>query len=495
MPKPLSKKRRVPDLTMEVVQGLELERRGLLAEAEEIYLRVLDLDPTNSYASHRMAVMSLNRGDLDAALRMIEASMRANPSAAMALADYAQILDKLGRHEESLAAANRSLVLKPRTFEALHHRSVALRALDRHIEALVSLERVIAVNPGHAPSHTIRGHTLLELGRRREAMEAFLRSQALDPSYPDAHLNEGLLLLLQGDFAAGWEKYEWRWQISQMKGGMPPYPQPVWDGREPLAGKSLYVFAEQGLGDVLMFARYLPILARQAREVVFGVYPSLKSLLQSLANVVVLGPGDTHTNFDLQCALMSLPHLLGTRLDTIPAEVPYLSVPEERRRKWQTRVPHATLTVGLVWAGGRDYTADRKRSIGLTRLEPVLSVPGVRFVSLHRDLRETDAAVLARHPEIVHFGEALEDFADTAAVIDTLDLVISVDTSVVHLTGALGKPVWVMLPFAPDFRWLLDRRDSPWYPSATLFRQPTLGDWATVVGDVSRHLAAVAGNR
>jgi len=234
-------------------------------------------------------------------------------------------------------------------------------------------------------------------------------------------------------------------------------------------------------------------LARRTKALYFGVDKPLKPLLAGLPGVTTLTQGDATPAFDLQCALLSLPHLLGTRLDTIPSACPYVDVPPERRSKWAGRVADdRPLKVGLVWAGGRNFRMDATRSVGLAAFVPMLADPRIRFVSLNRELRSEDAAELARHPDIVHFGEALEDFADTAAIIVGLDLIISVDTSVAHLAGALGKPVWILLPYVPDFRWLLGRDDSPWYPTATLFRQATPGDWAGVMARVAARIRTLS---
>jgi hypothetical protein len=242
-----------------------------------------------------------------------------------------------------------------------------------------------------------------------------------------------------------------------------------------------------------MFARYAPILAARGASVVLGVLPAAKVLMTEMSGVTTVAPGDPLPSFDIQAPLLSLPYLLKTRIETIPASVPYLRPRADRLDTWRDRIPHdKKLTVGVVWAGGRDFTGDRNRSISLQKFETLFDVSGASFVSLQRDLRDGDAERLRPRPDVVHFGEQLTDFADTAAVISMLDLVISVDTSVAHLAGAMGKPVWILLPFAPDFRWMLDRTDSPWYPTARLFRQSTIGDWEGVLVNVKAALSAHA---
>jgi Flp pilus assembly protein TadD len=490
MPKPLGKKHRKPDLLPYVRQGLEFEMQGRTADAQQVYEGILAVDDTNSHALNRLAVIAHERGDDATALDLITRSLKSNPVSPEAVVDYAQILGGLGRYDDMLAAANRALILKPNTFNALFLRGDALNRLGRHQEALTGFDRALALKPDDPGTHNARGVALVRLGRVEDALVEFERTMALDPGYAEAHFHAGLARLLSGDFATGWKEYEWRLRLRDKPVAPSPYPQPYWDGATSLDGRSLYVAAEQGLGDAIMFARYLPLLAGQGARVVFGVDKSLKALLASLDKVEVVSPGDEVATFDLQCALLSLPHLLGTRLETIPARIPYLAAPPERVEKWRPRLPEGR-KIGLVWAGGQKYAADKQRSLGAAGLAPILAQPGFGFISLQRELGQTDAAFLRSRPDIVHFGEELGDFADTAAIVSELDLVISVDTSVAHLAGALGKPLWVLLPFSPDFRWLLGRTDSPWYPTATLFRQPAAGDWPSVVAAVAAKLAAM----
>lgn len=488
------KKQRKPELRPQVLQALKLEEEGRMDEAERLYLAILEIDPENSYATNRLGLMRSTQGDHAAGQRLLEISLKSNPASPAAASDYALILIRTKNYEKALEAANRSLMLKPNNINGLLNRASALAKLRRFSEALAAADKAIAAAPSHAGGHNIRGTALIEFGRHHEALTAFQRATTLDPAFADAQLNEGLVRLVLGDFEQGWAKYEWRWRTEQVTESTPsPFPHPHWSGAEPIAGKTLFVFSEQGLGDTIMFARYMPLLRERGAKVIFAVQPSLKGLLCSTPDVTVLTTGDDLAPFDLQCALLSLPDRLGTRLDSIPADIPYIVAPADRVAAWRVRLPQdGRPKIGLVASGGPGFLSDRKRSAGFAALAPLLGDPRFTFVSLHRDLREADAAVLAAHSQVVHFGEALVDFADTAAVIAELDLVISVDTSVAHLAGAMGKPVWVLLPSVPDFRWLLERGDSPWYPTATLFRQPAVGDWPSVVAQVADRLNTLA---
>jgi hypothetical protein len=458
MRKPLGK-RNAPDVRPQLMKALDAEIAGRTEEARQLYREVLKLDPHNFAALNRQAILCVGGGDLVEALRLIQAAMRANPASGDTAADMGVILERLGRLDEAMASYDRALVLRPK----------------------------------HPVAHNGRGLALAARGRYTDAIAAFTRAIEIDPGYADAHFHRALARLVIGEFDSGWDEYEWRWAIGDAKGMRPDFPMPDWNG-EPLAGKTIYLYVEQGYGDAIMFARYAPLVAARGARVLFCVRPLIKTLLSCMPDVTVGVPGDQGPKFQYMCPLLSLPRVFRTTIDTIPADVPYIHALPDRLQKWKSRIPQdARLKVGLVWAGGRDFAGDRARTVGLRQLAPLLGDPRIRYVSLHAELREDDAAVMRTYPEIVHFGAELQDFADTAAVISQLDLVISVDTAVAHLAGAMAKPVWILLPFAPDFRWLLEREDSPWYPTARLFRQPRAGDWASVIARMRDALAAQAG--
>jgi hypothetical protein len=275
---------------------------------------------------------------------------------------------------------------------------------------------------------------------------------------------------------------------------MPPrrkFGKPLWLGEYPLARKTILLHAEQGLGDTIQFARYAPLLARTGAKVVLEIQPELTELLARIEGVVsVVARGEPLPDYDVHCPVGSLPRALRTEVATIPAEIPYLTPSAERIAKWRERIESLPSTrIALAWAGSGAHANDRNRSIALSRLTPLLDVKHANFVSIQRELRGEDAEPLARTPRLMHIGDALDDFEDTAAVAALVDVVISVDTSVVHLAGALGRPTWILLPFCPDWRWLLDRDDSPWYPTAQFFRQPTPGDWDSVIARVKDALS------
>jgi hypothetical protein len=404
----------------------------------------------------------------------------------------------MGRQVEALESLERALALRPDHADALNNRGNTLDALDRLEEALASFDQAVLLKPGYAEAWNNRGNTLRRLNRLSDALASADRAVALSPDYADAHWNRGLTLLLGGDLVPGWAEYEWRFTIPSL--GHQPRPfthgSTRWRGEQDLAGKTILVYAEQGLGDTIQFCRYTSLLAARGARVVLEVQRPLRNLLAGLTGVEdLLTVGEQLPAFDLYCPLLSLPMAFKTDISTIPAPHRYLAADSAGVQLWRGRLAgfrneSISRRVGLVWAGNPNLGQDRHRSIPLESLL-CISRPGVQFCSLQKELRAGDREILAEHPEVLHFGDELGDFSDTAALIENLDLVISVDTAVAHLAGALGKPVWILHRVSPDFRWLLGREDSPWYPSARLFRQTRSGEWADVVDELSSALQQV----
>ena len=291
--------------------------------------------------------------------------------------------------------------------------------------------------------------------------------------------------LLTGDFARGFLEYEWRWKKADMAPARRNFPQPLWLGEGDIAGKTILLHSEQGFGDAIHFCRYAPLVAARGARVILEVRPPLVQLMGSLAGPAeIVESGDALPAFDIHCPLLSLPLAMGTRLDTVPAQVPYLSVAPDKAAEWGARLGAKTRPrIGLAWSGNVIHERDKERSIGLRNFLRLLDIDAT-FVSLHKEVGADDAGVLAERSDILHFGDALADYTDTAALIAQLDLVVSVDTSVVHLAGALAKPVWILVTYVPDWRWMLEREDSPWYPTARLFRQTAAREWDSVLARV-----------
>jgi tetratricopeptide (TPR) repeat protein len=449
-------------------------------EALAAYGRAIALEPRHVEAHHNRGVVLARLGRHGEALAAFDAALAARPGYAAAHNHRGAALAALERFDEALAAYDRALALAPSYAVAHNNRAIALLDLDRPAEALQAAERALALVPGLADAFYTRGNALRELGRHADAAESFERAIALEPAHASAHWNLADTRLILGDFARGWEHFEWRWFLPAR--AQRDLGKPQWTGTEPVEGRTLLLHAELGLGDTLQFCRFATEVARRGARVVLEVQAPLVALLRTLAGVETLvARGDPLPPFDLHCPLMSLPRALRTSIDTIPAHVPYLAADPARVAAWRERLgPARHPRVGLAWSGSQGLRND-KRSASLAEVLPLVR-PGIEWVSLQKDVPAADAASLAAHPQIRDAGTHLADFADTAAVVELLDLVVTVDTSVAHVPGALGKAAWIMLPHVPhDWRWLLEREDSVWYPAARLFRQPARGDWTSVV--------------
>jgi tetratricopeptide (TPR) repeat protein len=455
------------------------------------------------------------------ALEHLERAISLQPNFAEAHVLRGRVLLNMQRIEEALECYDRAIELQPDLAEAYNNRGAILRNMQYFDEAYYDFEKAIEINPDFAASYNNRGNNLVDLDRLEDALASFDRALELKPDYAEAYSNRGnclrllrrldkaiasydqaialrpeaefeenkaLALLLAGDFEKGWQLNESRWKRGNVQNVF-AFGRPLWLGDENIAGKRIFIHHEQGFGDTIHFIRYIPQLAALGAHVIVTVQPALKTLVSSVEGASVVLGDEEPPPFDCQCPLLSLPLAFKTRLETIPAKVPYLSVSAERMNVWKGRLPDTEKPrIALAWAGNSQFRGDRRRSIGLAALAPLLSVPDVQFISIQKDLREGDDDILRNHPELVVLGPELRDFSDTAAVMSQVDLVISSDTAVVHLAGALGRPVWMLLEYVPDWRWMIDREDSPWYPTARLFRQRRAGDWEGVVASVSDEL-------
>jgi tetratricopeptide (TPR) repeat protein len=427
----------------------------------------------------------------DEAVASYDQAIALTPDSAEAFCNRGLALQELKRFDEALASYDQAIALKPDYAEAFCSRGAALQQLKRLDEALVSYDKAIALKPDFADAFCNRAAALHELKHLDKALASYDQAIALKPDYAEGYKNRALVRLLMGRYREGWSDHEWRWRAKDFPSKRPNIKAPAWQG-EDLSGRNLLVFSEQGLGDVIQFVRYLPLLAKRKCKITFLAPAILVDLLRlSSEQIEIVSELSGVENIDFQIPLMSLPLAFDTQLETIPSKTPYLFASQERLKVWEERLPKSHVPcVGIGWAGNPIFPGDKSRSIGLRRLLPLLSLPQIQLISLQKDLRPGDEELLRQYPQIIHLGNRLDDFHETAAVMSLLDLVISSDTAPVHLAGALGRPVWVLLQYIPDWRWLLDRDDSPWYPSARLFRQPVAGDWDSVVAKVIGELTA-----
>ena len=479
--------------------GLAEQRRGHPDVAAACYRRALDLAPGNADAHNNLGILLQNQGRYDAAAAHFERCLAAQPDHAEALINLTLARRNQGRLEQAIACGRRALALRPNAPEAHNNLALALDNIGRVEEALAHYGQALALKPDYAEALNNLGLSLYHAGRPEASLDAFDQALALRGAYGEAQLNQAMVRLSTGDFRRGWAHYEARWQTGQMAQERRHRDLPLWDGSAG-AGRTILLWAEQGMGDTLQFCRYVPLLAARGWRVVLEVQAPLVRLLGRLAGAAAVVPLGAVAAADCQAPLMSLPLLFGTVLETIPAPIPYLAPAPEAVERWAERLAAAGLgaqglRVGLVWAGNPRRHApllaltDARRSIALDALAPLLAVPGARFVSLQKDLRPGEVPTAYG---LIDLMDEVEDFADTAALIAQLDLIIAVDTSTLHLAGAMGKPVWLLNRFDTCWRWLRQRDDSPGYPTLRQFRQPALGDWNPVLAASAAALRRLA---
>lgn len=492
--------------------GITQAQLGQRDAAQATLAQALRLAPTNLSLLNNLTKLNFDAGDWRQSLDYLHQIQRLRPADASLLALLSPVQGKLLEAAQTSLALHRQVqpdrALAPQILQtgndfyaaryfdealecyalaaeltpdnALAHANLgaAAQSLGEIDLALLHHDRALALAPRHLPTWLNKGIALTRRNENVQAIASYAQALAIDPQHADVHWNLSLSLLKTGDYEAGWRHYEWRWQRSAYAGVAPISHQPLWLGQTPLQGKHILLYAEQGLGDTLQFCRYVRQVAELGARVTLQVQPSLQDLLACLEGVgQVISPQTPVPAHDVRCPLMSLPLAFQTRLESIPAEARYVSVDPRRAAHWQARLgPRRRPRVGLAWRGTSAHPDDAQRSLALRTLWRYLS-PHCDYISLQKDIADTDRPDLNRWPKITDTRSELHSLADTAALIDNLDLVISVDTSVAHLSAALGKPTWVLLAYCPDWRWLLERSDSPWYPSVRLYRQNHPGDW------------------
>ena len=440
-----------------VAQGHE--QAGRLNEAEETLNQILALAPEHPGSLHLKGVVSFRQGRSDEAAALMERSIAAAPETALYYRNICEVYRSVGRYDDALAAGRRAVGLTPRDPHCYHN----LGVLHYH---------------------------RLELD---EAIHCAESAVALDPDFAGAHFGIAEASLLRGDFCRGWEEYEWRFRLGNAPKLLPPTDRPQWDGT-PLPNGRLLLIADQGYGDVIQFARYIPWAAHHCPEIAMACSSEIRPVVTQQPGVgQTFDHWDNQPDFAAYCALSSLPRLAGTTLETIPAPIPYLRADPEKVAFWADRlsrlVPSGYRRIGIAWAGRSTHVNDRNRSVMLSTFASLAELRRLVLISLQKGPAQAQIGTYWRRAPLINLGPEIADFGDTMAILEGLDLVVTIDTAVAHLAGAMGRPVWLMLPFAPDWRWLLDRVDSPWYPTARLFRQPSPRSWKPVMGAVVEEIA------
>ena len=493
--------------------GAAFKEQGKLDEAIACYRRVLDLRPDFADAHNNLGAAFKEQARPDEAIACYRRALELRPDFPEAHSNLGIALEDQGKPDEAIACYRRALELRPEFVEVHNRLGMALRDRGNLDEAIACYRRALELRPGYAEAHNNLGNALKDQGKLDEAVACYRQALELNPDFVEAHtilgvafndqrkldeaaacyrralelkpelaevhLYRSFLSLLSGDFQRGWAEYQWRWKTK----ASPPrdFQQPLWDGR-PLEGGTILLYAEQGLGDTIQFVRYAALVKQRGGSVIVECPRPLASLLRSCAGIDrLVAQGDPPPAFDVQAPLLSLPGIFQTALDNLPAAIPYLFADADLVRRWREELaPLPGRKIGIAWRGSPAHVNDRARSLPLSCFESLARLPGVHLLSLQKGPGVEELQGLSSHFPVTELGSRLNDFADTAALLMNLDLLITCDTAVAHLAGALGAPVWVALPLVPDWRWLLDRDDSPWYPTMRLFRQQTPGDWIGV---------------
>ncbi len=468
--------------------ALEHYNSGNLEKSEHLCKKILKRQDKNHYILNLLGLIYLKRKDYDSAISYFKKSVSINPAYTEALCNLGLAFMEKDELDEAIACFKKALEINPIMSKAWGNIGSALYKRGLIEEAIEYYKKALKLKPNLAENWLNIGTSLIDIGKPREAIQYLQKAIDIKPNYALAHFNLSFARLLLGDFKRGWFEYMWRWGLEEFQ--IPQFPQPIWDGSN-LDGKTIYIHGEQGFGDTIQFVRYIPLIVERGGRIILAAQKVLLSLLKTVDGISeIVTWGDPIPNFDVHCPLLGLPLAFETNLETIPSKVTYLSVHSGLIKNWAKKIcsEENVLKVGLAWAGSQYHKKDIFRSINLEQFAPLGDLNGIVFYSLQKGKGSEQAKNPPRGMKLIDFMDEVQDFSDTAAIIENLDLVISVDTAIAHLAGALGKPVWLLLPFAPDWRWMLDREDSPWYPTMRLFRQPAMRDWDSVIRRVAKEL-------
>jgi tetratricopeptide (TPR) repeat protein len=465
--------------------GVALQQQDKLAPAQRALEQALELKPDYASAFFNLGNVLVARAEYEKAIEQYRCALALEPNHVDAHNNLGAALVEMGAMDEAAESYRRALTLQPANAAAHNNYGRVLAQRDERDAAISHFRHAIGLQPHLIDAHINLGNVLLEQADAPAAHESYQRALSIEPTHETAHWNDGLAILVQGDLVEGFK--QWRWNVASSK----RFNAPEWRGEE-LNGATILIHAEQGFGDAIHFARYLPLVAARGGRIVFEAPVELHRIFAGIPGVdEIIAFGDPLPDFAWQCPLLSLPLAFETSLKTVPSTTPYLSADADTVAEWQRRVAGAAYKVGIVWAGRPEHKRDRHRSLTLAQLAPLAAIPNLAFYALQKGAAVSQADDAPGGMRLEILSPLLGDFADTAAAIMALDLVITVDTSVAHLAGALGKPVWIMLPDAPDWRWLEGRSDSPWYPTARLFRQDKSRRWKPVVDAVAAALEEI----
>ena len=470
-------------------EAFKYHQEGNLKEAKNIYEQILKHKPNHFDALQLLGILYGQINKKDKAIKLLELALQIKPDDAATLNNYGVILTEVNRTNDSYEALDKATNIKPDYAEAYSNKGNALKLLEKYDDAVKAYSKAIQLKPNYAEAYNNRGVIYKELSQMNLALKDLKKAISLKPDYPEANSTMGVTLLLTGNFSKGWEQYEWRWKDLSDPSVIRSFKQPLWDGKKSLKGKSILLYSEQGLGDTIQFSRYILLIKALGAKVILETHKELLNIVGSIdSNITIILMGQTLPHFDFQCPLLSLPLKFGTGLKNIPSPNLYIWADKRIVPKWKKKIgSQKKPLIGLAWEGNPLHKNDYNRSILLAELIPHLPKK-YEYIGLQKDIRESNLKTLKRSSMIDNLIDNNVSMDDTAAIIENLDIVISVDTSVAHLSASMGKPTWILLPFVPDWRWLLNRNDSPWYKSVKLFRQEKRGNWELVFKDLNKKL-------
>jgi Tfp pilus assembly protein PilF len=456
--------------------------------------KLLRINPNNANAYYILGKASHALGHFDKAVDCYRKVINLNPFSALIYYNLGETLQDKGELDEAFIYYKKELDINPDYADAYNNIGIILHSKGQLDEAIRYYEKALMLNPHSENMHNNLGILYKDRGNLNKAIKYYRKALRMNPSQAVIHYGFSMTLLLDGKFEEGLKEYEWRWGTKDFLQYTRNYTKPLWDGSN-ISGKTILLHSEQGIGDTIQFIRYAPLIADKGANVIVDCQGELVPLLKGVEGIRQFVEQEKSPEFDIHCPLLSLPLLFNTKLESIPAKIPYIMVDTLLVDKWKDKIANdnAKLKIGLVWAGRPEHKNDRDRSCSLKVFLPIAELGDISLYSLQKGKAAKQAQNPPRGMKLLDYTEEIRDFSDTAALIENLDLIVSVDTSVVHLAGALGKPVWTLLPFAPDWRWLLNREDSPWYPTMRLFRQTAQGDWESVIAKVTDDILKIIG--
>jgi tetratricopeptide (TPR) repeat protein len=470
--------------------GFILQEKGQFDEAVQCYRKALQINPHLLEAYINLGNVFKEKGQFVDAIRCYQSALQLNPDLPETYGNLGLTFQKAGRPDEAIEYCQKAVEHNPHDANMYYNLGIVFQEKGQLDEAITCYQKALQIDPHDAGIYNNLAFALQENRRPHEAMPYYQKALQLNPDYATAHWNLSLAFLLTGNFREGWKEYEWRWETQYLISSRRQFRQPLWDGSD-IKGRTILLHAEQGFGDTIQFIRYAPLVAERGAQVIVECQKELASLLQSVEGIAkVVVRGEELPEFDVQCPLLSLPLAIDTTLETIPAIVPYMAADAGLTKTWKAKISqdNSKMKIGFAWAGNPGFKQNRYRNMPLELFLPLTQIPDVAFYSLQKGGEAEEAKNPPGGMRLFDYTEDILDFSDTASFIKNLDLIISVDTAIAHLAGALGKPVWTLLPFSPEWRWLLNREDCPWYPTMRLFRQPALGNWEPVIEYVRNEL-------